>query len=49
MVCFFVGVVALALGTLGVHLLSEALAWNLIVVGLVGRVVMRVMRGGEGI
>ena len=49
MICFFAGVVTLALGALGVHLLSGALAWNLIVVGLVGRVVMRVMRGGEGI
>ncbi|HVA88565.1 MAG TPA: serine/threonine-protein kinase [Chloroflexota bacterium] len=49
MVCFFAGVLALALGVLGVHLLSQALAWNLIVIGLVGRVIMRVMRGGEGI
>lgn len=45
--CFLIGAMTLALGVAGVHILSEALAWDLLVAGLVGRVVIRVLRGGS--
>jgi hypothetical protein len=45
MLCFMAGILALVLGAVGIQVVSGALAWNLLVVGLVGRVLMRVLRG----
>jgi hypothetical protein len=48
MFCFSVGVLLMGLSVLGVHVLADALAWNMIVAGLVGRVILRVLRAGIG-
>ena len=43
--CFMVGLVTTVLGAAGMHVLSGSMAWDLLVAGLVGRVVLRVLRG----
>ncbi len=45
MLCFMVGVLSLALGALGIQVVSGNLAWDLLVVGLAGRVLVRILRG----
>jgi hypothetical protein len=49
MLCFLAGVMALVLSALGVQVVSGSLAWDLLVVGLAGRVLVRVLCGGKGI
>jgi serine/threonine protein kinase len=49
MLCFLAGVMALVLSALGVQVVSGSLAWDLLVAGLAGRVLVRVLRGGKGI
>ncbi len=45
MLCFMAGVMALVLGAVGIQIVSGSLAWDLLVVGLAGRVLVRVLRG----
>jgi hypothetical protein len=46
--CFSVGVVATVLGALGVHVFAGEMAWDLLVAGLVGRVLLGIARAGKG-
>jgi serine/threonine protein kinase len=48
MFCLTMGVLLMALSVLGVHVLADALAWDMIVAGVVGRVILRVLRAGIG-
>jgi hypothetical protein len=45
MLCFMAGVMALVLGAVGIQIVSGSLAWDLLVVGLAGRVLVRILRG----
>jgi eukaryotic-like serine/threonine-protein kinase len=45
MLCFMAGIMALVLGAVGIQIVSGTLAWNLLVVGLAGRVLVRILRG----
>jgi hypothetical protein len=46
--CFVVGALANLLGVLGMHVVAAQAAWDLLVAGLVGRIVLGVMRAGKG-
>jgi hypothetical protein len=46
--CLVVGVIGTLLGAVGVQVMSGVTAWNLLVLGLVGSVVLGVLRAGKG-
>jgi hypothetical protein len=46
--CLAVGVVTTILGTVGIQVMPGATAWNLLVLGLVGSVLLGVLRAGKG-
>ena len=47
-VCFSVGMLAMMFSWLGMGGVPFSVAWNLIVIGLVARVLLMVVRGGLG-
>jgi hypothetical protein len=48
MLCFSVGIIAMLLTSIGVTVISSDVAWQMIVVGLVSRVLLRLVRAGTG-
>ena len=48
MLCFGVGAIAMVLNTLGLHVLAGDAAWDLLVAGLVGSVLLGVWRASKG-